>query len=70
MLNLHSTFLFEMNIPFQVFMIAFLIAMILRRQQDDQEIHVDLESVQQYSRNNAGTRTETFIGIEKYSDIY
>jgi hypothetical protein len=39
--------------------------MILQRQHDDQEIHVDLESVKQYSKNNAGKRTETFIGIEK-----
>jgi hypothetical protein len=43
MLNLYSTSLFEMIIPFQVFVIAFLIAMILQRQHDDQEIHVDLE---------------------------
>ena len=65
MLNLYSTSLFEMIIPFQVFVIAFLIAMILQRQHDDQEIHIDLESVKQYSKNNAGKRTETFIGIEK-----
>ncbi|XP_063447031.1 polycystin-1-like protein 2 [Mytilus trossulus] len=45
--------------PVKVFLLAFLLALILRNQKDDQELHVDLESVRQYSHDNAGLRTET-----------